>query len=332
MAGFFIPTQVYRRLGTASFLEGIVFNSKTGVAALSVASNLTLTLLKLAVGVYIGSVAIVAEAIHSSVDLLAAIIAFFAVRSSARPPDDDHPFGHGKIENVSGTVEALLIFVAAGLIVYEAVQKLLHGAELPHVDLGLAVMALSVVVNVVVSRQLFRVARRTDSVALEADGYHLTTDVLTSLGVLAGLVVVRLTGLAILDPLVALAVAGIIVKVAVDITLRSFVDLLDRSLPESERQLVVQIIEDHKDSLVGVHRVRTRKAGSERHVDLHLVVNGQASVAEAHALCDRLERDLHKALGACSTNIHVEPCRQECETCTARCSVRTCPSIEGCDR
>ncbi|MGQ9675370.1 MAG: cation diffusion facilitator family transporter [Chloroflexota bacterium] len=305
-----------------------MFNSKTSVAALSVASNLTLTLLKLAVGVYIGSVSIVAEAIHSGVDLLAAIIAFLAVRSSGRPPDDDHPFGHGKIENVSGTVEAVLIFAAAGLIMYEAAQRLLHGIELPQVDLGLVVMALSVVVNIVVSRQLFKVARRTDSIALEADGYHLTTDVLTSLGVLAGLVVVRLTGLAILDPIVALAVAGIIVKAALDITRRSFVDLLDRSLPESERQLVVQIIQDHKDRLVGVHRVRTRKAGSERHVDLHLVVNGQASVAEAHALCDHLERDLYKALGSCSTSIHVEPCRQECETCTAKCEVRSIDNSE----
>lgn len=304
-----------------------MFNTKTGVAALSVASNLTLTLLKLAVGLYIGSVSVVAEAIHSGVDLLAAIIAFFAVRSAGRPPDDKHPFGHGKIENVSGTVEAILIFAAAGLIVYEASQKLLHGTELPQVDLGVMVMALSVVVNIVVSRQLFKVAKRTDSVALEADGYHLSTDVLTSLGVLVGLVVVRLTGLAVLDPVVALAVAGIIVKAAWDITRRSFVDLLDRSLPDSERQLVVQVIQAHKDQLVGVHRVRTRKAGSERHVDLHLVVNSQASVAEAHALCDHLESDLREALGSCSTSIHVEPCRQECDSCAATCDVR--PSENG---
>jgi len=296
-----------------------MFHSKTSVAALSVASNLSLTLLKLGIGLAIGSVSVVAEAIHSGVDLLAAVIAFFAVRTSARPPDENYPYGRGKIENVSGTVEALLIFLAAGLIVSEAIGKLVHGTELPDVDLGLAAMAVSVIANFLVSRQLFRVARQTDSVALEADAYHLTTDIATSFGVFAGLVAVRVTGLAILDPIAALGVAALIVKVAWDITRRSFVDLLDRSLPDGERALIRRVLEEHTDHLAGFHDVRTRKAGGERHVDLHLVVSAEASVAEAHALCDHLERDLRNALGSCSLSIHVEPCRQECARCTVKC-------------
>lgn len=312
-------------LGTR-YPEGRMFQGKTAVAALSVGSNIALTLLKLAIGLSIGSVSVIAEAIHSSVDLLAALIAFFAVRVSGRPPDEMHPYGHGKVENISGTIEAVLIFAAAGLIVYEAVNKLLHSVDLPQVDLGLAAMAVSVVVNVFVSRQLFKVARRTESVALEADAYHLTTDVLTSLGVFAGLLIVRMTGLAILDPIVAIAVAGVIVKTAWEITRRSSVDLLDRSLPNEERQLVAQIINDHGDRLVEAHHIRTRKSGPDRHVDLHLVVNANASVAEAHALCDHLEHDLRQALGSCSLNIHVEPCRHECDTCSATCESRTPPS------
>jgi cation diffusion facilitator family transporter len=298
-----------------------MFSSKKGVAALSVASNTLLTVTKLIVGLMIGSVSVVAEAIHSGVDLLAAAIALFAVTRSARPPDDEYPFGRDKIENVSGTVEALLIFLAAGLIIFEAIDKLLRPPELPAVDLGLVVMGLSVVVNLGVSRRLFAVARRTDSVALEADAYHLTTDIVTSLGVFAGLVLVRLTGFAYLDPLAALAVAALIIKAAWEITCRSFLDLLDRGLPAAERRLVASIIQEHGDRLVGFHQVRTRKAGGERHVDLHLVVAARATVEEAHDLCDHLERDLHGALGRCSLNIHIEPCRLNCESCSLKCSI-----------
>ncbi len=292
-----------------------MFDSKTGVAALSVASNTTLTLTKLVVGLYIGSVSVVAEAIHSGVDLLASVIAYFAVRSSERPPDDAYPYGRGKIENVSGTIEAALIFLAAGMIIYEAVGKLTHGLELPSVDAGLVVMAISVAANATVSRLLFRVAKKTDSVALEADAYHLTTDILTSAGVLVGLVAVRLTGQAVLDPIAALVVAAMIIKAAWDITKRSFVDLLDRSLPEEERRLVAAVLKEHGDRMVGFHQVRTRKAGPDRHVDLHLVVNADASVSESHSLCDHLEKDLKKVLGRCTLNIHVEPCRKNCTAC-----------------
>ena len=297
-------------------------SSKSGVAALSVGSNLGLTLLKLAIGLATGSVSVLAEAIHSGVDLVASVIAFFAVRTSARPPDDDHPFGHGKIENVSGTVEALLIFLAAGLIIYEAASKLLRGAAAPHVDLGLIAMGVSVVANTIVSQMLFNVARRTDSVALEADAYHLRTDVATSLGVFVGLVIVKVTGFGFLDPIIALFVAGLIVKAAWDITRKSFVDLLDRSLPDDERKVIEAVLLDHADVVAGFHRVRTRKSGPDRQIDLHLLVNGDSSVSEAHDLCDHLERDLLRAIGNCTVNIHVEPCRKQCERCDVRCRQR----------
>jgi cation diffusion facilitator family transporter len=299
-----------------------VLDTKTGVAGLSIASNLTLTLLKLVVGAISGSVSVIAEAIHSGVDLLASVIAYVAVRTSGRPADDDHPYGHGKYENVSGTVEAVLIFLAAGLIVNEAVNKLLHQTEPPIVDLGLVVMAVSVVANVFVSRMLFRVARRTDSVALEADAYHLTTDVATSVGVFVGLAIVKITGFSFLDPIIALFVAVLIVKAAWDITRKSFVDLLDRSLPDDERKIIESVLSEHSDVVAGFHRVRTRKSGADRHIDLHLLVNGGESVAEAHDLCDHLERDLLQAIGRCTVNIHVEPCRNACDRCDVKCRTR----------
>lgn len=296
-----------------------MLNTKTGVAGLSVASNATLVVLKLAVGLYIGSVSVIAEAIHSQMDLLAALIALFAVRASAIPPDEDHPYGHGKVENVSGTVESLLIFVAAGVIVYEAADKLMHGSQLEAVTLGLAVMGLSVVVNLVVSRRLMKVAKATDSVALEADAYHLTTDVVTSVGVFIGLLLVKLTGWAFLDPLVAIGVALIIAKAAWDITRRSFLDLLDRGLPRQDRTAIELVLGRHGGRISNYHRVRSRKSGSDRHIDLHLVVDGKIPVAEAHDLCDQLERELREVLGACTLTIHVEPCDSDCGVCAASC-------------
>jgi cation diffusion facilitator family transporter len=304
-----------------------MLRSKTSVAALSVISNVTLTALKLIIGLSIGSVSVIAEAIHSGVDLVAAAIAFVAVRTSGRSPDEHHPYGHGKAENVSGTVEGVLIFIAAGLIIYEAVLRLMHGAVLPAVDLGLVAMGVSVVANFFVSRQLFRVERRTESAALEADAYHLTTDILTSLGVFVGLIVVRLTRLPFLDPLVAIGVAGLILKAAWDITGKSFVDLMDRSLPKKELDTIMGILGAHDKLMAGFHHMRTRKSGNERHIDLHLVVNSKASVAEAHAVCDHLEEDLTAALGTCSLTIHIEPCDQICDLCGAICESRK-PAVE----
>ena len=290
-------------------------DSKTRVATLAVLTNTFLTVVKLVVGLMIGSVSVLAEAVHSGVDLVAAVMALFAVRTSAVPPDDGHPYGHGKVENVTGTIEALLIFGAAGLIIYESINRLLHGVELPTVDAGLAVIGFSVVVNFFVSRRLLAVAKKTESVALEADAYHLTSDVLTSLGVFAGLLLVRLTGLTLLDPLVALGVAVLILKAAWEVTQRSFVDLLDRRLPDDEQASIRAVLDSHHAQLLSYHKLRSRKAGSDRHVDLHLVVHRDLSVAQAHELCDTIEDQLEKRLGSVTVNLHVEPCEGECDVC-----------------
>jgi len=297
-------------------------DAKSRVATLAIGTNILLTVIKIAVGLMIGSVSVLAEAVHSAVDLLAALMALFAVRTSARPPDDGHPYGHGKVENVTGTIEALLIFGAAALIVYEAVNRLLHGNELPSVDAGLAVIGLSVVVNFFVSRQLMHVAKKTDSVALAADGAHLTTDVLTSLGVFVGLLAVRLTGLTVLDPLVAMGVAVLILKAAWEVTRHSSADLLDHSLPAEEQARIKQILANHNGGegnglLVGYHSLRSRKAGPNRFVDLDLVVHRGTSVAEAHELCDDIEAHLASELGSCTVNVHVEPCDSFCDVCDA---------------
>jgi cation diffusion facilitator family transporter len=292
---------------------------KTSIARLSILSNATLVILKLAAGLMIGSVSVISEAIHSGIDLIAAVIAYFSVRQSSVPPDTEHAFGHGKIENVSGAVEAVLIFIAAGLIIWEAYNKLIHGIVIEDVSLGIGVMLISVIANFFVSEKLIKTAKKTDSIALEADGWHLRTDVLTSLGIFGGLVAIKLTGIAILDPILAILVALFILKAAFDLTVKSVKDLLDIKLPREEEDEIRKAISKHSGSYVEFHDLRTRKSGSDRFVDLHLVVPRKLSVEEAHGLSDRIENDIKERFPRASVIIHIEPCeetadnRKECD-------------------
>ncbi len=298
-----------------------MFQTRTSAAGLSIVSNSLLIATKLGVGLLTGSVSIIAEAIHSSVDLIASFITFFSLRMADKPADKEHPFGHGKIENISGTAEATLIFVAAAFIIYEAVRKLISGVVLVSIDWGIAVMALSLLVNFLVSRRLFKTAKKLDSIALEADALNFSTDILTSFGVMAGLAVVRITGLNILDPIIAIIVALLIVKAAYDVLRRSFGGLVDVKLPETEEKEIVSSIMEHYGQLVGFHELRSRKAGSERDIDLHIVMPKGMSVEEAHKLVDHIEQDIKSKLTNATVSIHVEPCETTCEQCQVLCSL-----------
>jgi len=295
---------------------------KKHVALLSVGSNSVLTLSKVVIGLISGSVSILSEGIHSGIDLLAACIAFFAVKESGKPADARHAYGHGKIENISGTIEALLIFVAVVLIVNEAIQKIIHildgnAVELGNLglNLGLGVMGASALINVLVSSRLMKVAKRTDSVALEADALHLRTDVFTSAGVFLGLLLIKLTGWFILDPIIALVVAALILKAAYDLVKKAFFPLIDISLPKAEQETITRILLQHEDEFVEFHALRTRKAGAERHVDLHLVVPKFATISEVHELCDLIEQEIALHLNDVHVLIHTEPCDIEDVRC-----------------
>ena len=277
---------------------------KQRAAGLSVLSNITLVVGKAMVGLLTGSVAVISEAVHSAMDLLAAIIAYTAVTLSGRPPDEDHPHGHGKIEDLSGAVEALLIFGAVVYIGYESITKLVAGSRVEQIHLGVIVMGVSSVVNVAVSWYLQRVGRRTDSMALLADAAHLRTDVYTSMGVLVGLAAVHFTGLQVIDPISALAVSLLISLEAWKITRSSVGVLLDRSLPAKERGLVQEIIER---AGLKYHSLRSRKSGATRKIDLHLDVSPKATAEQVHELCDRVELEVQEALPGAQVLIHPEP-------------------------
>jgi cation diffusion facilitator family transporter len=311
----------------SSMLDPHATREKTRVALLSVVSNSVLVALKLIVGFMIGSVSVISEAVHSGMDLLAAGLALFAVKHAGRPADDRHPYGHGKVENISGTVEALLIFVAAAWIVYEALRKLQHPEPLESVGWGVGVMALSALLNTVVSEMLFRVGRRTDSVALQADAWHLRTDVWTSAGVALSLLVIWVgerfapeTNLHWLDPVAAILVALLITHAAVKLTVQAARDLLDWSLPAEEADWIREHVRTLTPTVCGFHRLRTRKSGAMRFIDLHLLVDEDMHVHKAHAVAEDVTECIREHLPGSSVTVHIEPCAGKCDPdCAAGC-------------
>lgn len=287
------------------FIPLCFMNAKVSIARLSIVSNTLLILMKLAAGILSGSVSIISEAIHSSMDLLAAIIAFFSVRVSDYPPDSRHPYGHGKIENISGVIESLLIFIAAVWIIVEAVRKLLgEKIELDSIALGSLVMLVSALVNIIVSGRLYKVARATNSVALEADALHLKTDVYTSLGVAAGLGLIMITKINWLDPAIAILVALFIIREAYLLMTKAFTPLLDTAWSTTE----IEELETKLNGLeVSYHDLRTRVAGNYRFIDIHIQIPEDVSVGKAHKYCDKIENELMKIYENLTVTIHVEP-------------------------
>ena len=294
-----------------------------GVARLSIYSNTILLFIKLVSGILMGSISVMSEALHSGIDLLAAFVANYSVIKAGQPADDDHRFGHGKFENVSGTVEALLILVAAIIILYESGKKLLSGGEVEFVGAGIAIMGISSVVNIIVSRKIMAVAKKAESIALEADAYHLTTDVYTSIGVFIGLVLIQLTGNPIFDPIMAILVALIIIKASYDLTKRSIAGLTDTRISDNEENIIRNIISQHSQH-IEYHDLRTRMSGAERFVDLHLVIPKDTHISEAHEFCDHVEKDIREKIPNLSITIHVEPCNASCDICS---KLRICNNV-----
>jgi cation diffusion facilitator family transporter len=292
-------------------MRGILFmknmDRKSRVALLSIASNTTLITLKLIAGILSGSVGIISETIHSGMDLIASIVAFFSVRLSSKPADKEHPFGHGKLENISGLAEGVLIFVAAGMIISEAVKKLLHPVELEQAYVAIGVMLFAGFFNFLVSSKLRKVAKEEDSQALEADSLHLLTDTYTSLGVGVGIVLVKVTNLAILDPIVAILVALFIIKEAWNLSKGAFDYLIDVKLSDQEEAEIVKIIEEHKDMFVDYHKLKTRKSGNKKHIDFHLTLDPKLTVMEAHDIVGHLKKDMAQSLRNSRVSIHIDP-------------------------
>jgi cation diffusion facilitator family transporter len=281
---------------------------KSRAAALSIASNSALIALKLAAGAITGSIAIVTEAIHSLIDLVASVIAFVSVRKADEPADEEHLYGHEKVENLAAAIEGILILVGAAVIVYEATRRLVVGSEVESLGVGIAVMGFSALANLFVSGYLYRQARRTDSPALEGDAAHLRTDAMTSAGVLLGLGIVEITGIDAFDSITALIVAVAIVWAGLTLVRRSSGVLIDEALPEKEMDRIEAAIATARtEEVAGYHKLRARRAGSRRHIDFHVQYRNGTSLERAHELAHEMRDSIEAEIPQAEVLIHVEP-------------------------
>ena len=298
--------------GTASMIDPSAYAPrKARAAVLSIVSNSTLIALKLVAGAVTGSIALLTEAVHSSIDLVASVVALVSVRKADEPADESHPYGHAKVENLAAALEGVLILVGAGIIVYESLRRLADTPAVDSLGFGIGVIAFSGLANVLLSSYLFRQARITDSPALAGDAAHLRTDSLTSFGVLVGLVLVEVTGAQVLDPIAALVVAGAIIWAGVGIVTRSSRVLVDETLPSSELAAIREVVEHHgAPEIEGFHKLRARRGGSRRYIDLHVQFRTGTTLERAHELAHELQGGISARLRGADVLIHLEPSRR----------------------
>jgi len=294
--------------------------AKLRVARLSIIAISLLIVIKAVGSALTGSIGIRADALHSLIDLGGVVIGFIGMKVSSKPPDERHTFGHGKAESIAAAVVAGLIFVAAGTIFYEAFKRLIAGGTVELVTVGIYITAAAIVINLAISWYALKIAGRADSVALEASARDMLADVLSSCAVLVGLFLVKLTGLNMLDPIVAIFVAVLIARTAYHTMKKAFGGLMDTRLPEAEEEVIRSCIIGYAGKVVSFHSLRTRKSGSQRYIDLHLVMPQDYGLPEAHDICDRLERDIERKLKRASLTIHVEPCTGDCDRCRLSCT------------
>ncbi len=312
----------------------MMFSTPSGAARLLLITVIVLFGLKVAVGIITGSISIWAQAVDSSLDIFAVVITFLTVGFSAKPADREHPFGHGKVEDIAAGIQAVLLLGASISIAYAAVQRIISGTMINLPASGVGVMLVSMIASILLSRHLFRVARATGSVALEANAYNIRGDVYSTMGVMVGLAIVSFfPTLNILDPIIALIVVSLILRATYHVGRMAWSGLIDVRLPKAEEDEIISCITEHTAQLAGFHEVRTRKAGSQRFIDLHLMLPKNASVEEAHQMCDHLEQDIDDRLPNSNVTIHVEPCSVECDQClVSSCSLRIDISLPGKDR
>ncbi len=282
---------------------------KKYTAGLSVISNTVLIVLKLAAGIISGSMSIISEAIHSISDLLASLLTLFSVSKSCQPADKQHPFGHGKYEDMSGFIEGGLIIFASFFIVYEAAKKIFFEPQTSiDTHLGLYVMGITVVVNILVSTVLLNVSKSSDSISLYADGQHLRTDVWSSLGVFAGMLAINYTGLYILDPIIAIFVAIIIFRTGLAISKRTMNNLLDCSLPDEDLEVISKILDKFKENEISDYKdLKARRLGSQKKIEVTLTFSPDMTINQCHQICDRVEHEFSKHFPNVKSSIHLEP-------------------------
>lgn len=276
-------------------------------AWLSLATGFVVLALKVGAWWVTGSIGLLSDALESTVNIGAALVAVFALRASNRPPDAEHHFGHGKAEYLSAMIEGFLILTASAAIIATAINRLIDPQPLEQVGIGLAISLLASLLNGAVGWLLLRVGRRHRSMVLIADGKHLLTDVWTSAGVIVGVAAVAITGWVRLDPIIALAVGANILWTGWRLLRDSVSGLLDQRLDDDEIAQVVAVLERHESDSVHFHALQSRAAGRQRFVSVHMLVPGVSTVRGAHDLAQDIEDEIDQVLPDTVVSIHIEP-------------------------
>lgn len=286
-------------------------NPKIRAAAFSISGAFCLAVIKLFVALTSGSMAVMASAVDSLLDILMSGVNFMAIRQAEQPPDECHPFGHGKYETLATFFQALVICGSGGWIIYEASIRLTRGEGLENVDQGIGILAFSAIVSWFIASYLRKVAKQTDSSALEADSLHFRMDIYSNLGLMTGLLLIRWLEISWLDSALSILVASYILHEALQLIKRSMMDMLDQELPMEIQQQIHEIITTHEAPLSGYHGLRTRRAGSLKIMDFHLEVCKEMTVKDAHQIADGLEKKIEKSIPGADVIIHIEPCENE---------------------
>ena len=296
---------------------------------LALSVTIGLTLFKVAVGIISGSIGVLSEAIHSALDLVSAAVAYFTIREAGKPADPDHPFGHGKFETLSSLLESALLLAASGFILFEAIRHIQDPQGIEHEWLAMITIAISMVVSFWAFKHNAGVAKETESSALHVNSLHFLSDVIASAGVLIGLILMKLTGWLLIDPLIAIGVGLYIAVISFSQIKRSLLELADTRLPEDEVAQIHAIIGRFRDRILDTHDIRTRRSGAMRQIDFHLVTCGLQSVRESHSICDSIEEEIVAFFaGNAHVTIHVEPCEHENVRCRENCPYRKQPPYE----
>ncbi len=280
---------------------------KLKTALLSVFASLFLITVKLIFGFFTNSISILTSAVDSLLDLTASTVNYFSIRKSDKPADTDHKYGHGKVEGLAGLFQSLLIFLSSLYLIYISGKRIIYGGELSSLDYGILIMALSVVISFFVARHINRVAEETESLALKADSYHFRFDVYTNLGVIIGLIAIRLTGLTFIDSIVSIIIAVLIIWSTLEILKKSIDVLMDRELPDHIVKKVEGVIEKYKPTVKSYHKLRTRSAGAKKFIEFHLVIDHTLSFVESHELAEVIVKDIESTIPASEVTVHVDP-------------------------
>ncbi len=277
------------------------------IAAISLVTTACLLALKLVLGIISGSIAVLSDAVDSGTDLTAATAALLSVRIAAQPADEWHPYGHGKVEAMSAAVAAAIVGVGGGFVVFSGVRRLVGGSPELHVEVGLAAMVIAALANIVLAFLMRREARRSGSLALKAESTHLQTNVVQAGAIIVGLVLVAVTDRKVFDPVTALALAAYMGWTALGLVRIAASEIMDTALPPEDLLAIYDALVEHQEEVRGFHRLRTRRSGTTRHVDMHLLIDPEKTLAESHRIVDGVEKDICRRLPGAVVVIHPEP-------------------------